>query len=84
MTVQNDSLVEVLTPECPVCRAHTVLMVDPVKLQEWKQGGLIQKVFPEWTEDQRELLKSGIHAGCWDALLLPDEDDDDDDFWDES
>ena len=36
------------------------LPVTQMQLQEWKNGGLIQNVFPDLTPDQREFIQTGI------------------------
>jgi hypothetical protein len=36
------------------------LPVTQMQLQEWKNGGLIQNVFPHLTPDEREFIQTGI------------------------
>ena len=36
------------------------LPVTQMQLQEWKNGGLIQDVFPDLTPDEREFIQTGI------------------------
>lgn len=49
------------------------LPVTGEQIAAWKQGGLIQKVMPNLTADQREFLISGIYPGEWEATLGPEE-----------
>ena len=41
------------------------LPVTQMQLQEWKNGGLIQNVFPDLTPDQREFIQTGITPNEW-------------------
>ena len=41
------------------------LPVTKMQLQEWKDGGLIQNVFPDLTPDQREFIQTGITPNEW-------------------
>jgi Na+-transporting NADH:ubiquinone oxidoreductase subunit NqrF len=39
------------------------------QLLEWRRGGLIQRVMPNLTADQREFLVTGTYPGEWDPML---------------
>ena len=39
---------------------------------KWANGALIQRVMPELTADQREILISGTCPGCWEKTAKPD------------
>jgi hypothetical protein len=39
----------------------------------WSKGEYIQVAFAHWTPEKREMLISGTHPQCWDALTLPEE-----------
>ena len=41
------------------------LPVTQMQLQEWKNGGLIQDVFPDLTPDEREFIQTGITPFEW-------------------
>ena len=41
------------------------LPVTQMQLQEWKDGGLIQNVFPDLTPDEREFIQTGITPNEW-------------------
>ena len=41
------------------------LPVTKMQLQEWKDGGLIQNVFPDLTPDEREFIQTGITPNEW-------------------
>ena len=63
-----------ITPPCFGCGKATALSLDADKVGRWKAGALIQEVWPEKTPAERELLITGTHPACWDALI-GDEDD---------
>ena len=44
-----------------------------LKIRRWKEGGLIQDVFPELDSSQREALITGICDDCWDTMFLEKE-----------
>ena len=41
------------------------LPVTQMQLQEWKNGGLIQNVFPDLTPDESEFIQTGITPNEW-------------------
>lgn len=57
-------------PVCVICgRIHEPVVLDAEKYYRWKGGDRIQDVFTEMTENQREILISGICPECWDELF---------------
>jgi len=48
------------------------LTIPTDKYNEWQGGGYAQDVFPDWTDQEREVLISGTCGGCWDALWEDD------------
>lgn len=62
------------TPVCPVCGNIDHVEVRRSDLDRWRDGALIQQAFPEMPAEQREQLRTGLHAACWDTLF-PDDDD---------
>lgn len=56
---------------CSECRRVKVYSLDPADYDRWRQGALIQNVFPE-IED-REIMISGTCSECFDKLFA-DED----------
>ncbi len=53
---------------CPMCRIENRVELTEKQFQDWQAGGLIQRVAPNLTADQRELLISGICPKCWDRV----------------
>ena len=63
----------VQTEPCLHCGKKSLVEVDRDKLKRWQAGELIQKVWPEWTADQRELLITGTHSECWEKMFPEEE-----------
>jgi|TARA_R100001510_G_C7543684_1_gene130193 hypothetical protein len=59
---------EVLT-SCPMCGGLETVVVNIDGFQAWKGGALIQDALPELDRDTRELLITGMHSECWDAMF---------------
>ena len=57
------------TPPCIMCGEPSTLELDPAKVARWQGGEFIQNVWPEMPPPQRELLITGTHPACWDALF---------------
>lgn len=54
---------------CRNCDTATAIEMDSAAHDQWRNGLLIQKAFPDMPDDQRELLISGICGACWDNLF---------------
>lgn len=67
---------------CPVCKKeYTPELANHADFEEklfiWQDGALIQNVWPDATDDQREQIQSGICSEeCWEQAC-PEEDDED-------
>lgn len=72
MTVQLPATVMFLTPDCMLCGGSEMIRVRADGLAAYEAGALIQDAFPELSDDERELIKTGTHPACWDQML-PDE-----------
>lgn len=61
----------VKTPVCPECGKYSVLDgIDALGMFEWQAlGKEIQRALPDLTDDEREMLISGIHPECWDIMF---------------
>ena len=76
------------TPQCPYCYKHSFIELSQSELEQYGalQRGefrFIQDALPEWGADKRELLITGTHSECWDAIFEDDEEEDDYDREDE-
>lgn len=63
------SLIDVVTPACPVCGETSVLPVDSDSYTAWRNGLLAQYAFPDKDADERETLISGCHSKCFEQLF---------------
>lgn len=62
------------TQKCRPCGAATDLCLDAEAFCRWAFDRVyVQDAFPTWTADERELLISGTHPACWDAMFGPEE-----------
>ncbi|NCU28690.1 MAG: hypothetical protein EOM85_03420 [Candidatus Moranbacteria bacterium] len=55
--------------QCPVCGNIYTLNLEQSKVNRWKDGELVQNVFPELNDDERELLTSGVCKDCWGKIF---------------
>lgn len=61
--------VDVETPPCIHCGNRGLLKgVDYDGFERWLDGEFIQEALPMLAPDERELLISGTHAHCWEAI----------------
>ena len=67
----------VQTGPCPHCGMTSWLAdVDALGFIRWSEmGEHIRDALPDLDADQRELLLSGTHAHCWQAMFGGDDDD---------
>ena len=66
--------------ECRECHEVTVLNLDFDDVCRWKGGELIQKVFPQLSEDVRELMISQVCGKCFAELFEGIEPSDDEEM----
>jgi hypothetical protein len=57
------------TALCSLCEETFELPVSQAQIDTWSKGGLIQRVMPQLTKDQRELLISGTCGPCFEELF---------------
>ena len=62
-----------ITPSCTVCGDVSRVLISRDDFMKWRNGETIQVAFPYLNEDSRELLLTGTHRECWDALFGSDE-----------
>lgn len=68
---ETESLVSV---PCRQCKQLRVFNVNTEGLKRWIQGELIQRVLPELSPSQRELLISNTCNDCWQKMFPPEPD----------
>lgn len=54
---------------CAHCGKKVKVNFTDDQVKRLNEGELIQRVFPKWTSEQRELLMSGTCGECWDKLF---------------
>lgn len=57
------------TPACPHCHKTSEVGLDFKDVERWQGGELIQRVWPEMTPAERELLMTGTHPDCWNEMF---------------
>jgi len=58
-----------VTPACGRCDKSSVVLVPTDRFKSWQSGQHVQNAFPELSEVVRELLMSGTHPECWEAMF---------------
>lgn len=63
------------TKHCMFCGLNGVVEVDDSENQweRWRDGELIQNVWPEVSLSIREQLITGTHPACWDKYMAEPE-----------
>jgi hypothetical protein len=69
------STIAVKTKTCSVCGEYEVWSLDRELVNRWQGGENIQRVFPDMSASEREILITGIHPDCWDKLFPGEADD---------
>lgn len=59
----------IMTRPCLQCGEPSMVTLDNDKLARYKAGELVQRVWPEMSTDERELLITGTHPACWSAMF---------------
>jgi len=62
-----------LVRECRFCGGVTVIYVEQDRYVKWRNGGLVQDVWPELSPQGREMLVTGTHAECWNEMFPEEE-----------
>lgn len=63
---------------CPLCKTSYIMEVDADAYYRYIHDGiLIQKAFPHMSDDEREMIITGIHPKCWDQAFEEEGLDDD-------
>ena len=58
-----------ITKPCIHCNETSTLTVDADGYQQRRRGAIVQDALPDMDSDNRELLISGTHPACWDAMF---------------
>lgn len=56
--------------KCPMCGKETVFMVTDEQYQKYIDGKEnVQRIFPELSCEEREMLITGICPDCWNKIF---------------
>ena len=50
---------------CPFCGHVSTLMANEIDVAQWQGGSLIQDALPYLSDDEREILMTGICVDCF-------------------
>lgn len=56
------------TRTCTECGRVVRLLLDSISYARWQRGALVQIAFPHLSDDDREILVSGICGKCFDKI----------------
>lgn len=62
---------------CPICGNVNYVDVDEEEYNNYINGELVQRAFPNMDCTTRELLVTGTCPDCWDMMFCGEEEDDD-------
>lgn len=63
------------TATCPFCGKQQTIKVNPVSLEVYRNGALLQDAFPNLTPAERGAIKTGICLDCWDKMFEDTDED---------
>lgn len=70
---EGEMAITTLVNRCFMCGKINNIEVDRDKLARWRAGALIQQVWPEKTDSERELMMTGIDDECWNKINKDEE-----------
>ena len=70
--------------QCHVCWETRTLELDADSFRKWEAGALIQDVFPEMSDIDREILISGTCDPCFTKLYDDEDEEEERDLYEES
>jgi hypothetical protein len=59
----------VIEKTCIHCKKPARVEVPREQYEAWRSGVLAQNAFPQLSADEREMIISGTHPECWDAMF---------------
>lgn len=54
---------------CRHCGITNRILVESELFDQWQNGTYIQDAFPHLNDDERELIKTGIHPECFKEIF---------------
>jgi hypothetical protein len=71
----TDGSKTIISVSCRECLQKKQFDVETAHYDAWAAGALIQRAMPEISEDDRELLISGMCGTCFDSMFEDDAED---------
>lgn len=68
------------TPRCRYCGESGSIELTDAEVLAMETTPFIQKALPNRSPDERELLITGTHPACWDAMFPPEDEEDEEGF----
>lgn len=65
----------ITAPVCVHCNIASTIELSDAEVKALDEMRFIQDALPNRTDDERELLMTGTHSACWDALFPPEDED---------
>jgi hypothetical protein len=66
---KEEGIYKVSSLPCPDCEQVLVIEISSDKLFEYNQGGLVHKVIPDLSAEQKERFISGYCGDCWKKIF---------------
>lgn len=76
-------MVTIKTPVCHLCKESGTIELTEAEAVALEVMPFIQDALPNRTPEEREMLITGTHPACWDAMFPPDDEDEDEEDFDE-
>lgn len=57
------------TNNCYHCGIKNQILLYTEDLDKYRDGAFIQDAFPYLNADDREIIQTGIHSECWNAMF---------------
>ena len=65
----------IISTICPLCGRASEVAVNEDDYWDWDDGKLAQNAFPYLSDEERELVISGICSSCWSKMFPPEEEE---------
>lgn len=72
---------EVRTIPCLGCGTTTTFTMTEEQFNRFRAGEHVQRIFPDWSADDREMLISGTCPPCFEEMFPEDEEEEEDHSW---
>lgn len=70
---------DVRTVPCLGCKTTAIFTMTEGQFKRFKAGDRVQDIFPDWSDDDREMLISGTCPSCFEEMFPEDEEEEEGD-----